>query len=114
MEQKKVLIGLMVGCFFLVGMSSAMAALWDPHCQMAIKDLQRLQHQVALKKQEVDAARVVEAIPADFVQSEFQNFLPSNNGVSQAQNELKTLFQDMEYTLSKFSQSCLKHNRISR
>ena len=67
MPQKKVLIGLMLGCFFLVGTGSAIAALWDQSCRVAINNLQRLQEKVALKKQEIDVARIVEAIPANFV-----------------------------------------------
>ena len=64
---KKVLVGLMIGCFFLVGTSSGMAAMWDRHCQVAIEDLQRLLQEISVKKQEVDAARVVQAIPSNFV-----------------------------------------------
>lgn len=44
-----------------------MAAMWDRHCQVAIEDLQRLQQEISVKKQEVDAARVVQAIPSNFV-----------------------------------------------
>ncbi len=114
MGQKKVLVGLMIGCFFLVGTSSAMAALWDRHCQVAIEDLQRLQQEIVVKKQEVDAGRVVQAIPSNFVFGQLQESINTYNDGSQAVNELKIIFQDVEFAVAEFSRSCLKHNRVSQ
>jgi hypothetical protein len=112
--QKKVLVGLMIGCFFLVGTSSGMAALWDRNCQIAIEDLQRLQQEISVKKQEVDTERVVEAIPSNFVSGQLQAFLRASNGKSQAVNELKGLFKNIEFAVAAFSRSCLKSHRVSQ
>ena len=114
MPQKKVLIGLMLGCFFLVGTGSAMAALWDQSCRVAIDNLQRLQEKVALKKQEIDVARMVEAIPADFVSGQLKTSLRPIKGTSQLVNELKGLFQNGEFAVKKFSQMGLMRNGVSQ
>ena len=114
MEQKKVLVGLMIGCFFLVGTSSAMAALWDRNCQVSIEELQRLQQEISVKKQEIDAARVVRAIPSNFVSSQLQDSINTYHDQSQAVKDLKVLFQNVEFALAEFSRSCLKSNRVSQ
>ena len=114
MGQRKVLVGLMIGCLFLVGTNSVMAAMWDRHCQVAIEDLQALQHEIAIKKQEIDTARVVEAIPSNFVSGQLLASLRPSTGKSQAVNELKRLFQNVEFAVAEFSRSCLKSNRVSQ
>jgi len=114
MRQRKVLVGLMIACFFLVGTSSAMAALWDLHCQVAIEDLQRLQQEIAVKKQEIDAVRVVKAIPSNFVSGQLQESIDTYNDGSQGVNELKFLFQNVEFAVAEFSRSCLKSHRVSQ
>lgn len=112
MGQKKVLVGLMIGCFFLVGTSSGMAAMWDRHCQVAIEDLQRLQQEISVKKQEVDVARLVKAIPSNFVFGQLQESINTYNDGSQAENELKVIFQNVRFAVSEFSRSCLKSHRV--
>lgn len=112
MGRRKLLVGFLVGFTLLVGTNSAMAAMWDQHCEAAIENLQRLQQQVAAKKQEVEQARVIEAIPSNFISSELRTTTPTNRGVSQTQNDLILLFQNVEFAVAQFSQSCLNHNRI--
>ncbi|GEM_PF-3171424 len=115
MNQRKVLVGFLVGFFLLAGTSAVMAALWDRQCQIAIEDLQRLQQEVALKKQEVDAARVVEAIPLNFVADQLQTSIATKTKrKSQALNELKILFQNVEFAFSELSRACFKHNTVSQ
>ena len=112
MRQKKVLVGLIIGCFFLVGTSSGMAAIWDRHCQVAIEDLQRLQKEISVKKQEVDVARLVKAIPSNFVSGYLQDSIDTYKDRSQAENELKVIFQNVSFAVSEFSRLCLKSHRV--
>ncbi len=104
----------MFGCFFLVGTSLGMAALWDRNCQVAIENLQRLQQEVLVKKQEVDVARMVKAIPSNFVSGYLQDTIDTYNDRSQAENELKVIFQNVRFAISEFLRLCLKSNRVSQ
>jgi len=112
MGQKHWWVSVMVGCTLLVGTSSALAALWDKQCQVAIEDVQRLQKAITVKKQQMDTASVVEAIPLNFVPNELQGSIRSTDR-AQSVKELKALFQDMEFAVSEFSSLCLKSNRVS-
>ncbi|MDA0739512.1 MAG: hypothetical protein O2999_12890 [Nitrospirae bacterium] len=111
MSLKHVWFNLLVGFALLVGTSPVFAALWDKDCQVAIEEIQQLQKEVAAKKQEVDAARVVAAIPLNFVSDELQDSMKSIDR-GQSVTELKALFQNIEFAVSQFSTSCLKSNRM--
>ncbi len=112
MGQKYLWVSLMVGFTVLFGTSSTFAALWDKQCQIAIEDVQRLQKEITVKKQQMDTAAVVEAVPLNFVPNELQGSLRSTDR-AQKVKELKALFQDMDYAISEFSTLCLKSNRVS-
>ena len=79
MGQKQVWVSVLVGFTLLLGMSSVFAALGDKQCQGAIEKVQQLQRQNAIKKQEVDAVRVIAAIPSNFVSEELQGFIYLNS-----------------------------------
>lgn len=107
MGQKHVWVGLLAVCILLIGTSFTFAALWDKQCQVAIDDVQRLQKEITVKKQEMDAARVVTAIPLNFVSDELQDSIRSNDR-AQSVHELKALLRNMEFAVSDFSTFCLK------
>ncbi len=112
MRQKPVWISLLGGFILFAGTSSVFAALWEMQCQVAIEEVQQLQKEIAVKKQEVDTASVVAAIPLNFVSDELHDSIRSSDRAKSV-TELKALFQNMEFAVSKFSTSCLKSNRVS-
>jgi len=114
MGQRKDLVGLVIACFFLIGTNSVMGAMWDRHCQVAIEDLQVLQHEIVTKKQEIETARVVEAIPSNFMSGQLEVSLKPSSGKAQAVSDMKLLFQNVEFAVAEFSRSCLKRNRFSQ
>jgi len=113
MKHKRVLFGLMLGTLLLIGSHSAIGAMWEHRCQVAIEDLKQLQQDIVQKKQELDAARVAEAIPSNFVSREWQESL-NNHTRGQALREMKSLFQNVEFALSALSNSCLKNNEVAQ
>ena len=113
MDRKRILASFFVGFLLLISANSAIAAMWDRHCQVAIEGLQQLQQEITTKKQEVDAARVVEAIPSNFISGQLQGAIKDHNK-SQVLNEMKNLFHNLELALSELSNSCLKNNRASQ
>jgi len=112
MSQKHVWISLCVGLTLLGGTSPTFAALWDQQCQVAIEKIQGLQKEIVVKKQEVDVARVVAALPRDFVSDDFHVAKRSTDWAPSVK-ELKALFQNMEFAVSEFSTLCLKRNGFS-
>ena len=112
MYHKRMIVGLFAGFLLLVGSNAGMAAMWDRSCQVAIKDLQRLQQEITNKKQEMDNAQVVQAMPSNFVSSSLQNSVQIK-GLAQAKEELKTLFHNMNFAVKEFSNVCLKRNKAS-
>jgi hypothetical protein len=112
MVQKRMLMSLIVGCFLLVGTSSAFAALWDRPCQNAIEEVQFLQKQITKKKQDVDQARVASTIPASFISDHLKDSL-GTDGTAQAMKELKSLFQDAEVAFSELNKWCLASHRAA-
>lgn len=111
-KQKKLWLSLFVVSLLLFGTSPVFAALWDKQCQVAIEEVQRLQKEITVKKQELDVARVVAAIPMNFVADELKDSLRSNDR-DQSVTDLKVLFHNMEFAVSNFSTLCLKNNRVS-
>jgi len=112
--QKTLLVSFMIGCFLLVGTSSALAALWDRNCQVAIEVLQKLQQEIVAKKQDIDRARVVQAIPSNFVSGQLQDSIDTyRDDRSQSVNELNAIFQNVEFAVAEFSRSCLKSHKVS-
>lgn len=114
MFHKKVLLGLIMGCMFLGSAGWTMAALWDDSCCVAIDDLQVLQQKVALKKHEIDTARMVETIPSNFLSGQMRTSLRPSTGMFQAVSELKILFQTGEFAVQKFTQTCLERHRVAQ
>lgn len=111
MGHKHVVSSLLVGFVLLIGANSASAALWDQQCQVAIEHVQELQKEIAVKKQEVDTARVVAAISLNFVSDDLQVSKRSTDW-TQSAKELKVLFQNMEFAVTEFSTLCLKRNGL--
>lgn len=112
MRQTIVCMGLMICCFLLLGINSAMGAFWDEPCRVAIEKLQDLQEKVALKKKEIDTARMVEVIPSNFISGEMRTSLRPKDGTTQALSELKILFRNGEFAINEFSQTCLSRNLV--
>ena len=113
MDPKKILIGLGVGWVLLIGVNSAMASMWDQHCQRTIEKLQGLQQEITKKKQEIDNARVAEVVPSNFIADGFERVSVSH-GRDQAFRQLENLFQNTRLILSELSSSCLSKNEVSR